>query len=77
MTLRRVEATGVLVIRVWMEDMRGTRMRARITHTLDVRGRDTTVTIATDPGEIHRTISAWLKAFAEAKIPPLPEHQAE
>jgi hypothetical protein len=64
MTVRRTEATGVLVIRVWMEHTRGPQMRARITHTLDVSGGETSVTIATSPTEIHRTITGWLDAFA-------------
>jgi len=63
------ERTGVLVIRVWVEDHSGP-MRARITGRLDVHeGPETTVTAA---GAQAATVVVrnWLEAFACGRIRP-------
>jgi len=58
------ERTGVLVVRVWLEDEDAPQLRARITSTRDVLVPETTeaVLVASEK-EIIKTVRAWLRVF--------------
>lgn len=59
------DRTGVLVIRLWLEDGFDERpLRARITHTLDVSASRSVETAASSEDEILTAVQGWLRAFA-------------
>jgi hypothetical protein len=55
------EPTGVLVIRVWLEQ-RG--LRARISSSLDIERGEEVVTVVGSIEEIQATVTEWLRRFA-------------
>lgn len=61
------ERTGVLVVRVWMNQGERTddppRLRARITRTLDVAAEEELISTAGSTEEVCETVRAWLDAF--------------
>jgi hypothetical protein len=57
------KATGVLVVRAWLEDRRNGALRARITWTADVSQRDVTRVIVAGEEEIRREVQTWLDAL--------------
>lgn len=67
-------ATGVLVVRVWLERSRPPAIRARITATTDVR-RPPTVSAAGGADDVLEAVRRWLGAFTagsdDGQEPPL------
>lgn len=57
------ERTGVLLLRVWADDT-DHRLRARITHVLDITTAEERVVIAGSVEEIERAVREWLNEFA-------------
>jgi hypothetical protein len=57
------ERTGVLLLRVWADDS-DSRLRARITHVLDITTADERVVIAGSLEEIERAVRDWLAEFS-------------
>ena len=56
------ERSAALVVRVWQPS--NEELRARITHTQDLSGRDEVVLTTTDPEEVVREVQRWLRAFS-------------
>jgi hypothetical protein len=54
--------TGVLVVRAWLDDGRSGGLRARITWTADVSGRELTRLTASGQEQIHEAVDVWLEA---------------
>ena len=62
-----VERTGVLVIRVWLEEgLEQDALRARITQTRDISSPKRTETAAASEREIVAAVEKWLRAFVDA-----------
>jgi len=57
------ERTGVLLLRVWVDDA-DRRVRARITHVLDISSAEEHVVTAGSVEEIEQAVRAWLKDFS-------------
>lgn len=57
------ERTGVLLLRVWSDET-DRRLRARITHVLDITTADERVVIAGSVDEIERAVRDWLTEFS-------------
>jgi hypothetical protein len=57
------ERTGVLLLRVWADDT-DRRLRARITHVLDITTAEERVVIAGSVEEIERAVREWLTEFS-------------
>jgi hypothetical protein len=64
--LLSAERTGVLVIRAWIEENGETRLRVRITRTLDVGRREEISTVAATPEEVTGAVAEWLDSFLQA-----------
>jgi hypothetical protein len=62
------ERTGVLILRVWIEDDAQGGMRARITQTLDIRAPASVVTWAASAEEITDTVARWLHSFLSVSV---------
>jgi hypothetical protein len=62
---REGSSTGLLVVRIWLEDGPESGLRARITRLLDVDSRDETVRVVSGVLEIRREVDGWLSAFLE------------
>jgi hypothetical protein len=59
-----VERTGVLVIRVWLEQgLEQDALRARITQTLDISVPNAVEKAASSEPEIVDAVEQWLRAF--------------
>jgi hypothetical protein len=58
--------TGVLVLRVWLEDGEQDGLRARITETLDISAPDEIERAAAGEDEILRAVRVWLRSFLDA-----------
>ena len=59
------ERTGILVIRVWMEQEPPGRVRARLTHAVGLGEPPTTTAAANVPG-ICAAVDAWLRRFTDS-----------
>ena len=57
------ERTGVLLLRVWADDT-DRRLRARITHVLDITTAEERVVIAGSLDEIELAVREWLTEFS-------------
>jgi hypothetical protein len=68
--------TGVLVVRVWLEDELPDALRARITSTVDLTRREVAVSMASTPEAIQDAVRAWLDAFASADSAARPGSRA-
>jgi hypothetical protein len=60
------QRTGILIIRVWSEGRRATRLRIRITRT-DHIGRSNETSTSTDSiDDASATVRGWLERFARS-----------
>ena len=59
------ERTGILVIRVWVEQDDAGRLRARLTEAADLGEPPTTMAAADVPG-ICAAVEAWLRRFMDS-----------
>jgi hypothetical protein len=59
------ERTGILVIRVWLEQEPPGQLRARLTEAVDLGEVPTTFTTAADVRAICDAVEAWLQRFLE------------
>jgi len=60
------ERTGILVIRVWVEQDDAGRLRARLTQTADLGEPATPLAVATGVPGICDAVEAWLRRFVES-----------
>jgi hypothetical protein len=59
------ERTGILVIRVWVEQDDAGRLRARLTQAADLGETATTLAVATGVPDICDAVEAWLRQFLD------------
>ena len=59
------ERTGILVIRVWVEQDDAGRLRARLTQAADLGETATTLAVATGVPAIRDAVEAWLRQFTD------------
>jgi hypothetical protein len=59
---RSSQRTGVLVLRLWLEQT-DHGLRARITEVADLEEREEVSHVAADPGEIFRIVRAFVHRF--------------
>jgi hypothetical protein len=59
------ERTGVLVIRVWLEQEAPGRLRARLIQTADPGGTPATLATAAGVAGIRDAVEAWLEQFLD------------
>jgi hypothetical protein len=57
------EPTGALAIRIWVEQVSPVQLRARITHSSDLEGREHVTSAAGSADEIEKTVRLWLESF--------------
>jgi hypothetical protein len=60
------ERTGILVIRVWVEQDDAGRLRARLTQAADLGETATTLAVATGVPGICDAVAAWLRRFLDS-----------
>jgi 16S rRNA G1207 methylase RsmC len=66
------ERTGVLLLRVWADES-DRRLRARITHVLDITTAEERVVMAGSAEEIEKAVREWLAEFAPSSDRALTE----
>ncbi len=59
------ERTGILVIRVWLEQDAPGELRARLTQTGDLGEAATTLATASDVTGVCAAVEAWLRRFLD------------
>jgi hypothetical protein len=59
------ERTGVLILRVWLEDSNGS-LRARITEASDLDVGEPSTHVAANTNEIVAIVGAWVEQFVSA-----------
>jgi hypothetical protein len=60
------ERTGILVIRVWVEQEPPGRLRARLTQAADLGEPATTLATAADVPGVCAAVEAWLRRFLDS-----------
>lgn len=60
------ERTGILVIRVWLEQDPPGQLRARLTQAADLGETPTTLALASDVAGICDAVEAWLRRFRDS-----------
>jgi hypothetical protein len=60
------ERTGILVIRVWVEQDDAGRLRARLTQAADLGNPATPLDVATGVPGICDAVEAWLRRFLDS-----------
>lgn len=63
------DRTGVLIVRLWIEDDHPTRLRARITQTLEDTSREKTIAAASTNEDICAIVKRWVETFADPGAP--------
>ena len=67
MTTPRPGRTGVLIIRLWVEDGLGQNVRARIIQSMDITAEEPAATSASTVEDILRKVRDWMDAFVRAE----------
>jgi len=57
------DRTGLLIVRLWIEQNTREGLRARITQTLDSAGAEQKVAAAGNPEDIYAAVRTWVEAF--------------
>ena len=60
------ERTGILVIRIWLEQDPPGQLRARLTQAAGLGEAPTTLTVASDVAGICDAVEAWLGRFLDS-----------
>jgi hypothetical protein len=68
MTTPRPGRTGVLIIRLWVEDAPGQSVRARIIQSMDITAEEPVATSASTVEDIVRKVREWVDAFVKAEV---------
>ena len=63
MTAAARDRTGVLIIRLWREDVPPNGIRARIIKSMDITSEEPVTSTAADLEGISRAVRDWLDAF--------------
>ena len=67
MTTPRPGRTGVLIIRLWVEDSHGQNVRARIIQSMDITAEEPVATSASTVEDVIRKVRQWMDAFVKAE----------
>jgi hypothetical protein len=59
--------TGVLVVRIWVEERAESAFRARITATGDVSSEEQTSVVAASVDDVLRIVREWVDGFLAQK----------
>lgn len=70
MTPPSSDRTGILILRLWIEEDAREGLRARITQTLD-SGHEQAMATAADPADIYAVVKTWVEAFVDAGSHPV------
>lgn len=57
------DRTGILIIRLWIEESASEVFRARITQTLDSAAPDQPFAMAATPDDLYNVIKTWVERF--------------
>ena len=60
------QRTGILVIRVWLEQGTPGRLRARLTQAADLGDPPTTLATTADVPGVCAAVEAWLRQFLDS-----------
>lgn len=60
------DRTGMLIVRLWIEGVSSTGLRARITRTLDTTGPEHSVAVAATPDDVYSIVRGWVEEFVGA-----------
>jgi hypothetical protein len=60
------ERTGILVVRVWLEQDAPGRLRARLTQAADLGEAPSTLATAADVPGVCVAVEAWLRQFLDS-----------
>jgi hypothetical protein len=60
------ERTGILVVRVWLEQGTPGRLRARLTQAADLGDPPTTLATTADVPGVCAAVEAWLRQFLDS-----------
>lgn len=63
------DRTGVMIVRLWMEGMHESGLRARITQTLDSTDSEIAVAAGASAADICESVKQWVDAFVEPGTP--------
>ena len=66
MTAPSSDRTGILILRLWIEEDAPDGLRARITQTLD-SGDEQAMATAANPEDIYAVVRTWVEAFVDAE----------
>ena len=69
MKTQTTDRTGVLILRVWVEEHHETGLRARITQALDSAAAEQPVAVAANADDICAIVKKWVQAFTDANSP--------
>jgi hypothetical protein len=61
-----VDRTGLLIVRLWIENNAREGFRARITQTLDTAGTERTVRMAGTPEAVCTAVENWVDDFVNS-----------
>lgn len=70
MTAPRPGRTGVLIIRLWIEDALVHNVRARIIQSMDITAEEPVATSASTIEDIARKVREWVEAFVRSEARP-------
>jgi hypothetical protein len=73
---RQQGCTGLMIIRVWIDNGPAAEIRARITRSVDLQARGTSVAYARSVEDIAAAVHTWLDAFMAAAR-ARPPHEAD
>jgi hypothetical protein len=59
------DRTGILIVRLWIEQNTGGGFRARITQTHDSSGRQQAMATAGNPEDLYTAVRTWVEAFVQ------------
>ena len=63
MKTKSFDRTGILIVRLWIEGNALEGFRARITQTLDAKGREQAMATAANPEDIYAVVRTWVETF--------------
>lgn len=66
MTTQTTDRTGVMIVRIWIDQDAEVGLRARITRTLDSTGAEQDVTIAAHVDDVCEVVRRWVDEFSNS-----------
>jgi len=59
------DRTGLLILRLWIESSHDSRLRSRITHTVDKQSAEQSIAVTDSIDVICDVVRQWVQAFAD------------